>query len=109
MATATPGKSANEAKDIADLEADIKQLKADLEKLLKQMQQTGEQGYGTARRAAALGADQLKAQGEAKLEELRAGAVAIEEQVLASVREKPLTSLGIAAGVGFLLALIARR
>ena len=51
------------------------------------MQQTGEHGYGTARRAAAFGADQLKAQGEAKLEELRAGAEAIEEQVLASVRE----------------------
>ena len=31
MATATPGKSGNGAKDIADLEADIKQLKADLE------------------------------------------------------------------------------
>jgi ElaB/YqjD/DUF883 family membrane-anchored ribosome-binding protein len=109
MATAATGKSGNGAKDIADLEADIKQLKADLEKLVKQMQQTGEHGYGTARRAAAFGADQLKAQGEAKLEELRAGAVAIEEQVLASVREKPLTSLGIAAGVGFLFALIARR
>lgn len=107
MATATPGKTG--PKDIADLEADIKQLKADLEKLVKQMQQTSEHGYGTARRAAAFGADQLKAQGEAKLEELRAGAVAIEEQVLASVREKPLTSLGIAAGVGFLFALIARR
>jgi ElaB/YqjD/DUF883 family membrane-anchored ribosome-binding protein len=109
MATATPGKSGNGAKDIADLEADIKQLKADLEKLVKQMQQTGEHGYGTARRAAAFGADQLKAQGEAKLEELRAGAEAIEEQVLTSVREKPLTSLAIAAGVGFLFALIARR
>jgi len=109
MATATPGKTGTEASDIASLEADIKQLKADLEKLVKQMQQTGEHGYGAARRAAAFGADQLKAQGEAKLEELRAGAVAIEEQVLASVREKPLTSLGIAAGVGFLFALIARR
>ena len=31
------------------------------------------------------------------------------EQVLANVREKPVTSLAIAAGVGFLFALLSRR
>lgn len=107
MATAA-GKT-DFSKDVSDLETDIKQLKADLEKLAKQMQATGEHGFGTARRAAAAGAEQLKAQGEAKLEELRASAKDIEEQVLAHVREKPVTSLAIAAGVGFLFALLARR
>ncbi|MCX7303839.1 MAG: hypothetical protein NTV73_05820 [Hyphomicrobiales bacterium] len=107
MATATTGKPGT--KDISDLEADIKLLRADLETLVKQMQETGEHGYGAARRAAAFGAEALKAQGEAKLEELRASARDVEEQVLTSVREKPLTSLAIAAGVGFLFALIARR
>ena len=53
--------------------------------------------------------EQLRTQGEAKFEELRANAKDIEEQVLATVREKPITSLAIAAGVGFLFALIARR
>jgi ElaB/YqjD/DUF883 family membrane-anchored ribosome-binding protein len=103
------GKADIGSKDVSELEADIRQLKADIEKLAKQMQATGEHGLGTARRAAALGAEQLKAQGEAKLEELRASARDIEEQVLAHVREKPITSLAIAAGVGFLFALIARR
>lgn len=97
------------AKDVSELEADIRQLKADIEALTRQMQATGEHGLGAARRAAALGTEQLKAQGEAKLEELRASAKDIEEQVLAHVREKPITSLAIAAGVGFLFALIARR
>ncbi|MEP9387622.1 hypothetical protein [Mesorhizobium sp. KR9-304] len=106
MATAATGKTGNEA---PDLEADIKQLKADLEKLAKQMAATGEHGYGTARRAAAMGAEQLRAQGEAKLDELRANAKDIEAQVMAHVREKPVTSLAIAAGVGFLFALLARR
>jgi ElaB/YqjD/DUF883 family membrane-anchored ribosome-binding protein len=112
MATAATGKTGNTgngANETADLEADIKQLKADLEKLAKQMAATGEHGYGAARRAASLGAEQLRAQGEAKLEELRANAKDIEEQVLAHVREKPVTSLAIAAGVGFLFALLARR
>ena len=63
MATAATGKTGNGANEAPDLEADIKQLKADLEKLAKQMAATGEHGYGTARRAAAAGAEQLRAQG----------------------------------------------
>jgi ElaB/YqjD/DUF883 family membrane-anchored ribosome-binding protein len=109
MATAATGKTGNGTNEAPDLEADIKQLKADLEKLAKQMAATREHGYGAAKRAAAFGAEQLRAQGEAKLDELRATAKDMEEQILASVREKPVTSLAIAAGVGFLFALLARR
>ena len=109
MATAATGKAGNGAKSVPDLEADIKQLKADLEKLAKQFAATGEHGYGTAKRAAAEGAEQLRAQGEAALEGLRTNAKDIEAQIMASVREKPVTSLAIAAGVGFLFALLARR
>ncbi|MET2831649.1 DUF883 family protein [Mesorhizobium shangrilense] len=108
MATAT-GKTANESRTNPDLEADIKQLKADIEKLTKQLAKTGEHGYGTARRAASEGVEQLRAQGEAAFDNLRSNARDVEAQLLASVREKPVTSLAIAAGVGFLFALLARR
>jgi len=108
MATAA-GKTANEARTNSDLEADIKQLKADIDKLTKQLAKTGEHGYGTARRAAVEGVEQLRAQGEAAFDSLRGNARDIEAQMLASVREKPVTSLAIAAGVGFLFALLARR
>jgi ElaB/YqjD/DUF883 family membrane-anchored ribosome-binding protein len=40
---------------------------------------------------------------------LRGNAQEIEAQVVAHVREKPVTSLAIAAGVGFLFALLSRR
>ncbi|MCV3207759.1 hypothetical protein OHD62_14035 [Mesorhizobium sp. YC-39] len=108
MATAT-GKTANESRVNSDLEADIRQLKADIEKLTKQLAKTGEHGYGTARRAAAEGVEQLRAQGEAAFSSLSSNAKDIEAQMVASVREKPVTSLAIAAGVGFLFALLARR
>ena len=108
MATAT-GKTANESRTNPDLEADIKQLKADIEKLTNQFAKTGEHGYGTARRAASEGVEQLRAQGEAAFDNLRSNARDVEAQLLASVREKPVTSLAIAAGVGFLFALLARR
>jgi ElaB/YqjD/DUF883 family membrane-anchored ribosome-binding protein len=108
MATAT-GKTAGDSRVNSDLEADIKQLKADIEKLTKQLAKTGEHGYGTARRAATEGVEQLRAQGEAAFDNLRSNAKDIEAQMMASVREKPVTSLAIAAGVGFLFALLARR
>ena len=92
-----------------DLEADIRQLKADIEKLTRQLAATGEHGYGAARRAASEGVEQLRAQGEAALGTLRGSAQDIEAQVVAHVREKPVTSLAIAAGVGFLFALLSRR
>lgn len=111
MAT-TAGKTAGATqteKDVWELEADIKQLRADIEKLTKQLAATGQHGYGTAKRAAAEGVEQLRAQGEAAFDNLRSNARDLEDQVIANVREKPVTSLAIAAGVGFLFAVLSRR
>jgi ElaB/YqjD/DUF883 family membrane-anchored ribosome-binding protein len=92
-----------------DLEADIRQLRADIAKLAEQIATTKDHSYSAARRAASEGVEQLRTQGEAAIEGLRANAKDIEEQVIATVREKPVTSLAIAAGVGFLFALLSRR
>jgi ElaB/YqjD/DUF883 family membrane-anchored ribosome-binding protein len=92
-----------------DLEADIQQLRDDIAKLAKQLAATGEHSYGAMRRATAEGADQLRLQGEAALETIRTNAKDIEQQVLTTVREKPVTALAVAAGIGFLFALMTRR
>jgi ElaB/YqjD/DUF883 family membrane-anchored ribosome-binding protein len=92
-----------------DLAADIERLKADIAKLTEQLRQTGQHTYGAARRAAGEGIEQLKAQGEAAYEQFRENAGDFERQLADTVREKPVTSLAIAAGVGFLLALMTRR
>jgi ElaB/YqjD/DUF883 family membrane-anchored ribosome-binding protein len=109
---AAAGKSTrngNESVSSSDIEADIRQLRADIAKLTEQLATTGEHSYGAARRAAKESVEQLRAHGEATIESLRGNAKDIEEQVLATVREKPVTSLAIAAGVGFLFALLSRR
>jgi ElaB/YqjD/DUF883 family membrane-anchored ribosome-binding protein len=104
------GKSDNGSRVISqDLEADIAQLKSDLAKLAKQLQSTGGHSYGAARRVASESVDQLKAQGEAAIERVRSGASDLETRLEEAVREKPLTSLGVAIGVGFMLALLTRR
>lgn len=102
-------KSGTQSPDVSQLEADIAQLKADIERLTADLAATGEHGLGAAKRAAAQGAEQLKVQGEAAFENIRSNAQDIEAQVIAHVREKPVTSLAIAAGVGFVLALLTRR
>ena len=43
------------------------------------------------------------------MSDLRGNAEELEEQLVARVREKPITSLAMAAGLGYLLALIMRR
>lgn len=109
MATAAAGKAGESVNPKADLEADIRQLKADIEKLADQLARTGQHGYGAARQAAADGAEQLRAQGEAAVDSLRANARDLESQIVERVREKPITSLAVAAGVGYLIALLSRR
>ena len=107
--TASKGADKDEVPPGEDLQADIEQLKADIAELTEQLQLMRDHSYGTARRAANEGIEQLRAQGEAAYESLKANANDLEEQLADTVREKPLTSLAIAAGVGFLLALISRR
>jgi ElaB/YqjD/DUF883 family membrane-anchored ribosome-binding protein len=109
VAAGKSAKSVSETGRSTDMEADIRQLRADIAKLTEQLATTGEHSYGAARRAAKEGVEQLREQGEAAIEGLRSNAKDIEEQVLATVREKPITSLAVAAGVGFLLALMSRR
>lgn len=108
VAGRTP-KSDNGMGSVPELEEDIRQLRADIAKLAEQLNVTGEHSYKAARRAAKEGVEQLRVQGEAAVEGLRGNARDFEEQVLSTVREKPVTSLAIAAGLGFLFAMMSRR
>lgn len=111
VASATgPGKSSNASKSsAAELEAQIEILRAEVAKLSEQLESSSEISVRAMKKAAAAGVDQIKSQGEAAYEGFRANARDIEGQVYATVREKPATSLAIAAAVGYLLAIISRR
>jgi ElaB/YqjD/DUF883 family membrane-anchored ribosome-binding protein len=113
MATPPTGKtvkSGNGTKSSPeDMEAEIARLRQDVARLAAQLQATGEHSVSAAKRAASEGAEQLRVRGEAAVGAIRANADDIEQQVTDAVREKPITSLAIAAGVGFFLALLSRR
>lgn len=103
------GRGPNEKVTTETLEADIARLRDDIAALAKQITATGERSMHTARRAANEGVENLRARGEAAMDDLRGSARDMEAEVTAAVREKPITSLAIAAAAGFLFALIARR
>lgn len=96
-------------RSVSELESDLKQLREDVAKLTEQLAKTGQHSYGAAKRAASEGLDHLKNQSGAAVEGLKDNAREIEDQVAARVREKPITALAIAAGIGYFMALISRR
>lgn len=98
MATAKTTKTDDAVETPQSLEADVRQLRKDIDKLVAQLSQTGQHSYGAARKAAAVGVDQLKAQAQD-----------LESQLVETVREKPVTALAIAAGIGYFFALLSRR
>jgi len=93
----------------SEMEAQIETLKAEIAKLRKQVTSSGERSYSALKSIAEEGVQQVRSQGESAMRNLKDNADDIEAQLVAAVREKPVTSLAVAAGVGFLFALIARR
>ncbi|EKF41973.1 DUF883 family protein [Nitratireductor indicus] len=92
-----------------DLEKDIGQLRADMAQLVEHLKKMGEQSGSAARKAANEGVEQLRVQGEAAMRSVRDGAEDLEHQLASTVRERPITSLALALGAGFLIALATRR
>ncbi|MGC4026600.1 MAG: DUF883 C-terminal domain-containing protein [Mesorhizobium sp.] len=106
---AAASKSAKVEMAETSLEEDVRQLQRDIKKLTELLAKTKQDSYSAASKAASEGIEQLRAQGDAAVEGLRQSAEDMEAQLVSAVREKPVTSLAIAAGVGFLFALISRR
>lgn len=107
--TSPTGKSKDANVSQQELEAEIAKLREDIAKLSEQIATTGEKSYTAARHAANEKIEELRAKGEETVEQLRDSADDIEKQVTAHVRAKPVTSLAVAAGIGYLFALITSR
>ena len=112
MATTT-AKSARSQKDDAvttgDLEKDIQQLRTDMAQLVSHLKEMGGQSGEAARKAAGERIEQLRGQGEAALNSVRDSTQELEQELARTVRERPFTSLALAVGAGFLIALATRR
>lgn len=91
-------KDLNPEVDGSSVENDIKQLREDIARLTEHMKKLGSRSVYTAQKAAKESAQQLRGTAED-----------YQEELAEMVREKPLTALALAAGIGYFFALISRR
>nr|WP_319250013.1 DUF883 domain-containing protein [uncultured Celeribacter sp.] len=93
----------------ADLQAQIATLKEDISALTKTMADYGTAQGKAARTQAQEALEEARAKGAEQAAALQKTAVESYGQVEDKVRENPSASVGIAAGIGFLVGLVAAR
>ena len=92
-----------------DLQAQVEQLKEDIAAIAATLANLGNQTVRDAKRSAKETYQSAYLQGGDVVDELRGKAQDLEAQLTATVRERPITSLATALGIGYLLALLSRR
>lgn len=104
--TRNSNKSHTAVDDIAERTA---RIKAELAALGEALAGAGAVQAGVAREAAEARIEDVIKNGEQLMAEMSSQFSRAERQVSATVREKPLQSLGVAVAAGFLAAILLRR
>ena len=105
----TAGEGPNATGDRAAVEEQLARIKADIAELASTLSAIGSRKVDGARSQADQRMSELARAGEEAIADLRRQLRTIERDLTDKVQEKPLQTLGIAAGIGFLLALVMRR
>ncbi|MGV8953747.1 MAG: DUF883 family protein [Cypionkella sp.] len=93
----------------AQLEDQVAALQADLKAIAATLAKLGNDKVSEARDVAKSEARHLQRQGQHVIEDVQDQAGALEQQLKDTIREKPLTAVASAIGIGFVLALLSRR
>jgi ElaB/YqjD/DUF883 family membrane-anchored ribosome-binding protein len=91
-----------------ELEAQVAQLQDDLKSITETLSKLTGEKVDEAKAVAKTELKQLKRKGEAMLSDAQDQAEEVEKQLKDTIREKPLTAVATAAGIGFVLALLTR-
>lgn len=108
-ASAKTMESGNENASAVDIEQNVERIRGDIATLAKSITEYGAGKTGEYKDRAGKATQDLAKISQETLDSLSAELAGLEKTVSTRVREKPLQSLGIAAGVGFLIAMLARR
>jgi ElaB/YqjD/DUF883 family membrane-anchored ribosome-binding protein len=92
----------------AQLQEQIAQLKEDIAAIAATITQLGQQKIRDAKRDATHAYEEALQNSGDSLNDLKSCAQSIEEQLVETIRERPIASLATAVGVGYLLALLRR-
>jgi ElaB/YqjD/DUF883 family membrane-anchored ribosome-binding protein len=92
----------------AQLEEQVSQLQTDLKAIAATLAKLSNEKVSEVRDAARSEAASLQRQGQQVVEDVQEQASAMEQQLKDTIREKPLTAVAAAMGIGFVLALLTR-
>lgn len=114
MATSTATKTAAANQDAAvasaeDIEAQVARVREDIASLARSVQTYGSAKTGEYKARASKAGTDLATASQETIDNLYRELQGLEQQLEGKVRQHPLQSLGIAAGVGFLVAMLMRR
>ena len=90
------------------LEDQISQLQADLKAIASTLAKLSTDKVNEVKDVAKSEARHLQRQGQNVIEDVQDQAGAMEKQLKDTIREKPLTAVASAVGIGFILALLSR-
>ena len=107
-AAAAESRAAAEIRE-AQLEQQIAQLQNDLKGIAATLAKLSSDKVNEAKELAKGEAQNLQLKGQNMLEDVQDQAGELEQQLKNRIREKPLTAVASAVGVGFILALLSRR
>lgn len=109
--TKTPNSASSRSsrKKEQQLEDQIAQLQDDLRGIADTLSRMSGEKVTEARGVARTEARHLQSQAKHVIDDVQDQAGAMEAQLKETIREKPLTAVASAVGIGFLLALLSRR
>ncbi|WP_029059264.1 DUF883 family protein [Stappia stellulata] len=110
--TASASSTANdsdEAVSAREIEENIARIRGDIADLAGSLKKYGAGKSSEYKSRAAAAGDDLSRKSQDALNDLSAELQGYEKALMEEVRRRPLQSLGIAAGIGFLIAALVRR
>lgn len=107
--TRKTARSADTSVKEQQLEDQIAQLQTDLKSIAATLAKLSGDKINEARDVATGEMRHLRRQGQHLVDDVQGQAGMVEQQLKDTIREKPLTAMAGAIGIGFLLALLSRR
>ncbi|GAB2184167.1 ElaB/YgaM/YqjD family protein [Roseibium sp. LAB1] len=108
-ATATAANPANDTVSAREIEENIERIRGDIASLAGTLKKYGSGKTDEYKAKAAAAGEDLTKLSQNALNDLSAELQTYERAFVAEVRRRPLQSIGIAAGIGFLIAALVRR
>jgi ElaB/YqjD/DUF883 family membrane-anchored ribosome-binding protein len=105
----TATRNGSEGNFKADVETHARKIRKDISALADSLATAGGTLADDAKANAGAKADELRQLSEDTVRELQNQLALVEKQIATRFRERPLTSLALAAAVGFLFAVMMRR